>query len=369
MGGPGNNSTLNLVQNIENEQGIARHRSPTPEGSASDVSEVEVTTAKVRSKKVGLSGKVSKSKTSNITEIAVKALVEMARSKQKTSKDSMDSDDSEAGQEPVMVEFDHYKVRDNGVNKLDMVLRKALRTINAKPRKYYKHFNRKVKPAVETLENEHLTNTMINPKIMKKIHDRGAYLELRFFDQNNISVETRAPKASFSATSGNVVGTLSADWLEPQTIWATVDAVMNYCIAIYGVRQEDYSPWVLMKCLHDVRYFAVCKNMKQQKKVLTDFVNSFFRKNEVLGRKNEPPMDLKAAMDIANASLTKAGIHHMSSNILAVEPYSGSKLTELEEKDQELKKLRSEVSVQILFLFVLLADLSNILECPAPERQ
>jgi hypothetical protein len=348
MGGTANNSTLNLVQNIEKEQGVARHRSPTPEGSASDASDTEVVVSKSRSRKVALSGKVGKSKPSNITEIAVKALVEMARSRQKPSKDCMESDDSESGQEPVMVEFDHYKVRDNGVNKLDMVLRNALRTINAKPRKYFKHFSRKVKPAVETLENEHLTNTMINPKIMKKIHDRGAYLELRFFDQNNISVETRAPKASFSATSGNVVGTLSADWMEPQTIWATVDAVLNYCIAIYGVRQEDYSPWVLMKCLHDVRYFAVCKNMKQQKKVLTDFVNGFFRKNEVLGRKNEPPMDIKAAMDIAAASLTKAGIHYMSSNILAVEPYSGSKLTELEEKDQELKKLRIEVCIRIL---------------------
>ena len=364
MGGTGNDSTLNLVQNIEKEHGVARQRSPTPEGSASDVSDTEVVISKPRSRKVVQAGKIGKTKPSNIAEIAVKALVEMARSKQRTSKDGMDSDESESGQEPVMVEFDQYKVRDNGVNRLDMVLRNALRTINAKPRKYYKHFSRKVKPAVETLENEHLTNTMINPKIMKKVHDRGAYLELRFFDQNNISVETRAPKASFSATSGNVVGTLSADWMEPQTIWATVDAVLNYCIAVYGVRQEDYSPWVLMKCLHDLRYFAVCMNMKQQKKVLTDFVNSFFRKNEVLGRKNEPPMDIKAAMDIASASLTKAGIHHMSSNILAVEPYSGSKLTELEEKDQELKKLRIEVCIRIL-LRMSLSDLSFILECSA----
>ena len=284
MGGMGNDSTLNLVQTIEKEHGVARQRSPTPEGSASDVSDTEVVISKPRSRKVVQGGKIGKTKPSNITEIAVKALVEMARSKQRTSKDGMDSDESESGQKPVMVEFDQYKVRDNGVNKLDMVLRNALRTINAKPRKYYKHFSRKVKPA---------------------------YLELRFFDQNNISVETRAPKASFSATAGNVVGTLSADWMEPQTIWATVDAVLNYCIAIYGARQEDYSPWVLMKCLHDLRYFAVCKNMKQQKKVLTDFVNSFFRKNEVLGRKNEPPMDIKAAMDIASASLTNRDPPHV----------------------------------------------------------
>ena len=42
-------------------------------------------------------------------------------------------------------------------------------------------------------------------------------MELRYFDANNISIETRAPKASFFPASGNVVGTLSHDWAEPQT--------------------------------------------------------------------------------------------------------------------------------------------------------
>ena len=347
--GPGQSAdnTMGLVRDIEMEQGrTGRPRSPSPEGSASDFSDTET----VKSKPLGLrktkDGKVTKSKEDNsFAEIAVEALMKLASAKNSRAKNnSPDSDDSDAGQEPIMTKLDHYKVRDDGTNKLDMKLRNALRTINAKPKRYFKHFSRKVKPALETLENEHLTNTMINPKIMVKLHDRGSYLELRFFDPNNISVETRAPKASFSALSGNVVGTLSADWFEPQTIWACMDAVLNYCVNVYSVRQEDYSPWVLIKALHEIRFFAVCKNLSQQKKVLTDFVNSFLRKNEILGRKKEPPMDLKAAMDLATASLTKAGIHHLSANILAVEPYSGAKMTEVEEKDQEIKKLRVEVS-------------------------
>ena len=97
-----------------------------------------------------------------------------------------------------------------------------------------------------------------------------------------------------------------------------------------------------MKTLHDSRYFAACKNLTQQKKVLTDFVNSFFRKNEVLARKKEPPMDLKSALDLATASLTKAGIHHLSTSIYSVEPYSGSRPSEGDDKDAEIKKLRVE---------------------------
>ena len=338
-------NTVNLVNEVEMEQGIrSRQRSPTPEGSASDFSDTESVRSKssVTLRKVK-DGKVSKSE-SAVANIAVEALMKLANVKSSRSKCSAgkDSDDSDGGQEPVLVKFDNYKVRDDGTTKIDMKLRSALRTINAKPRKYFKHFHRKVKPVLETLENEHVTNTMINPKVMKKLHDRGSYLELRFFDQNNISVETRAPKASFSATTGSVIGTLTADWTEPQTIWACMDAVLNYCINLYGVRQEDYSNWVLMKALHDSRYFAVCKNLTQQKKVLTDFVNSFFRKNEVLARKKEPPMDLKTALDLATATLTKAGIHHLSSSIYSVEPYSGSKPTEMEDKDAEIKKLRIE---------------------------
>ena len=345
---PNGNSdtTAGLVNQLEKEQGgRSRLRSSSPEGSASDFSDSDSIKSKHQELRKTKDGKVGKTKDGNsIAQIAVEALVKLANAKQnKSKKSSNDSDDSDGGQDPIMVKFDNYKVRDDGVNKLDMKLRSALRTINAKPKRYYKHYSRKVKPALETLENEHLTNTMINPKIMKKLHDRGSYLELRFFDQNNISVETRAPKASFSAMSGSVVGTLSTDWAEPQTIWACMDAVMNYCVNLYGVRQEDYSPWVLLKSLHEVRYFAACKNINKQKKVLTDFVNSFLRKNEIMARKKEPPMDLKAALDLATASLTKAGIHHLSANIYAVEPYSGSKGAEMEEKDQEVKKLREEV--------------------------
>ena len=338
-------TTVDLVNEVELEQGIRpRQRSPSPEGSASDFSDGESVKSKTVSKiRKVKDGRVQKTENS-VANIAVEALLRLAKVKPSTSKSTsqQDSDDSDNGQDPIMVKFDNYKVRDDGTSKLDMKLRSALRTINAKPRKYYKHFSRKVKPVLETLENEHLTSTMINPKIMKKLHDRGSYLELRFFDQNNISVETRAPKASFSATSGSVVGTLMADWTEPQTIWACMDAVLNYCVNLYGVRQEDYSNWVLMKTLHDSRYFAACKNLTQQKKLLTDFVNSFFRKNEVLARKKEPPMDLKSALDLATASLTKAGIHHLSTSIYSVEPYSGSRPSEGDDKDAEIKRLRVE---------------------------
>ena len=61
---------------------------------------------------------------------------------------------------------------------MGMKLRNSLRTINSKPRKYFKYFSRKVKPVLETLENEHLTNILFNPGYLKNSHifsEKAAY--------------------------------------------------------------------------------------------------------------------------------------------------------------------------------------------------
>ena len=68
----------------------------------------------------------------------------------------------------------------------------------------------------------------VNPRITKKMFDRAAFLELKYFDPGNISVNARPPKASFSARSGDILGELSLDWTEPQTMWGCFDAVLNY---------------------------------------------------------------------------------------------------------------------------------------------
>jgi hypothetical protein len=89
-------------------------------------------------------------------------------------------------------------VTDNGQTVLDMQLRNALKMINANAGKYFKYFDRQIKPTFETLEIDHLNFNSVNPRITKKMHDRGALLELNYFDPGNISVTSRPPKASFS---------------------------------------------------------------------------------------------------------------------------------------------------------------------------
>ena len=75
VGGSVNDATMNLVQDVQREQGLGRARSPTPDGSASDISEPEQVVARPSKERRKVKpGRVSKSKSSNITEIAVNAL-------------------------------------------------------------------------------------------------------------------------------------------------------------------------------------------------------------------------------------------------------------------------------------------------------
>ena len=106
-------TTVDLVNNVELEQGIRqRQRSPSPEGSASHFSDSESVKSKRASnlRKVK-DGRVQKTDNS-IANIAVEALLKLAKVKPSTSKTSnnQDSDDSDNGQDPIMVKFDNYKM-------------------------------------------------------------------------------------------------------------------------------------------------------------------------------------------------------------------------------------------------------------------
>ena len=336
--------THHLLENMCRENGAKkkRARSPSPEGSASSCEEVSP-----RRPKNSLPKKKKQMKRSRENDTmamaAINALQKIAGlSKSKTGNHPPDTDDDSDDEidKPEMINWKGYNVRDNGQDTLDMKLRNALKTINAKPETYFKYFDREIKPSFETIEIDHMNFNSVNPRVTKKMFDRGAFLEMKYFDPGNISVNSRPPKASFSARSGDIMGEFSLDWAEPQTMWGCFDAVLNYAINSYTIRSYDYSPWVLIKTLHEMRMFNVCKSVKEQKKVFTSFVNAFFRKNELQAKKKCPPIDLEAALKVARAELSNAG-YGFANNITNVDPYAGGKN---EENQAEVKSLRSKVS-------------------------
>lgn len=351
------NDTNHLVNEMVRDTGARkrRPRSPSPDGSASSCGE-DSPKKKQHSKK-------KKSNSNNMAMAAINALEKIAgfsKSGNKRKQEESDDDSDMEIDRPKMINWPKYNIKDNGQDVLDMKLRNALTTINAKPDSYFKHFDREIKPAFETLEIDHLNFHSVNPRVTKKMFDRGAFLELKFFDPGNISVNSRPPKASFSARSGDIMGELSLDWTEPQDMWGCFDAVLNYAINCYSIRSYDYSPWVLIKALHEMRFFNMCKNLKEQKKVFTSFVNAFFRKNELQAKKKCPPIDLEAALKVARAELSSAG-YGFASCTTNVDPYAGGKSGD---KEEEMKALRVKVKLNKLLtninlIFVKVAQLER----------
>jgi hypothetical protein len=327
------NTTAELASQARRDTGL-RTRSPSPAGSVSSLDEVVALPKKKRQNKQ-LS---NSSQAVKLTLNAVKETMKMMNYGKRKRMDD-ESSESEDDQKPVLVN-QSFQVKDNGHDVLDFKIRNSLRTINAKPDTYYKRIARKVEPQLETVEVDHLTANTVNPRIIKKVHDSGSHLELKYFDAGNITVESRAPKASFSARGGDIQTDLALDWVEPDTVWQCVDALLNYCTTVYSVRRDDYTPWVIMKVLHEIRYFAICKDAKTQKKIITEFVNCIFRKNEANARKKTPPVDFNDALKIAENELKKVGI---GGNYYGVEPYSGGSALDKADKE-ELKKLRGKVA-------------------------
>ena len=101
--------------------------------------------------------------------------------------------------------------------------------------------------------------------------------------------------------------------------------VHHYSTALRSIRAEDYSGAVLLRVLHDVRYFAgACDSDKAQAAMVTKFVNLSFIQNSLMGRSLEPPLPYKEVYGIAKQVMFEAG-HDGLLSVVGVEPYTGTR--------------------------------------------
>jgi hypothetical protein len=91
-----------------------------------------------------------------------------------------------------------------------------------------------------------------------------------------------------------------------------------------NIRPDDFSGHLMLKTLHDVRFFAgACRrDAKLQQRMIKDFMDNTFRKNALRGRCKEPPLDHRQVLEEARSVMVKNGQDGLSWSI-GVEPYSG----------------------------------------------
>jgi hypothetical protein len=183
---------------------------------------------------------------------------------------------------PVLLDVSDHHLKDDGHQVIDFVAR-SVRPLQCEQDLWWKNQPRVARPVMEDLKVSHLTCSSISPKTIARVHDRGAELTLKMFLSSNVGVETRDGKLRFDTDS--LQGAFLLDYHEPQGVWEAVGAVHNYVTILRLIRTEDYSGHVMLHTLHAVRFFAgACRNVTEQKKMVTNFCDQVFRKNACHGR-------------------------------------------------------------------------------------
>ena len=78
-----------------------------------------------------------------------------------------------------LVDIKDHHLSDNANDIIDYEVRTKLRPINAKQEVFWKKFPRVARPIQHELALDFLTKDSINPKVIGRIHDRGAILNVK----------------------------------------------------------------------------------------------------------------------------------------------------------------------------------------------
>ena len=233
-----------------------------------------------------------------------------------------DDDFEEHPEDLILVDVPNHHIKDDGAKVGDWVAR-SLKPWTGDQEELWKNKKRVSRPVLQDLKDGHLSRGYVNPRLVARLHDRGAELCLRQFFHKNANVTERKGKLKVDNEANCAAYTY--DYVEPQTVWECVDAIFHYVTALRSVRLEDYSGLVLLRALHDVRFFAGAnKTDKAQAAMITKFVNYVFVQNSMRGRSLEPPLPYKETLEVAKRVMFEAG-HDGMSSVTGVEPYTGNR--------------------------------------------
>ena len=116
----------------------------------------------------------------------------------------------------------------------------------------------------------------MNPKVVRKLHDRGAALCIKWFYTRNAHVKQRPGKIRVEGDA--MAAAFKLDYVEATGIWEVIDGLWQYTTALRSIRPEDHSGHVLMLVLHRYRFFAgTGATPSQQQKMIISFIDTVFQ--------------------------------------------------------------------------------------------
>jgi hypothetical protein len=135
--------------------------------------------------------------------------MKQAMTENKRRRETECDDDQE---EPILVSIPGHNLLDNAHDVIDWDAR-SLRPFMGKQEELWKREGRKSKPVLQNLRDGHLTKSPANPKLVAKLHDRGAEITLKMFHYKNINVEHRHGKLKLDHQASTAA--FQYDYAEP----------------------------------------------------------------------------------------------------------------------------------------------------------
>ena len=283
-------------------------------------------------------------------------LTEKTKGEKRSREES--SDEKLKGDEPIMVDFKTLEMdsgRDDAHNSICWEIRRCWRMINMDPKEVWrkagegKGWPLKVEPNLAgNVFLEHLVPSLVGDKALSWLHDGSRTPEMRSFLHSNSRARSKKSQRTevMARHTDDGEGGMTIDtfvtWAEAGSMKEIVESVYNYTAALYMVRPWDYSGLVMLRCLHDVAYFAITsRTAKEQRDLALEFVEEAFMVNSRQLTKGQHPITLKEAMELASAKV--AGKNGLAHNINAQCDVYGLH-REVREKEAEVKKLKDEVA-------------------------
>ena len=227
----------------------------------------------------------------------------------KKSKQGVDDNDHE--EELTPVEFDLSKVEDDdGVSAICWEIRNKLRPYTGDWATFWKNQPRVVRPLRESLDTDFLRMDSVNGTVTLRDHDRGAIRTIKQYSKANIRVAKS--KAFFSNVGHEThdVG-LVKDYEECTATYQIISALWQYATNVWMIRRDDWSGFLMLKILHDVKFFLPllihkisdkATRDRKQVEVVRWFCDQVLEQNSMRGRSKRSPLEYDEVRRVANSA-------------------------------------------------------------------
>lgn len=227
----------------------------------------------------------------------------------KKSKQGVDDTDQE--EELTPVEFDLSQiVDDDGVNQICWEIRNKLRPYTGDLASFWKNQPRVVRPLRESLDTDFLRMDSVNGTVTLRDHDRGAVRTIKQYSKANIRVARSRALFSNVGHETHDVG-LVKDYEECTATYQIISALWQYATNVWMIRRDDFSGFLMLRILHDCKFFLpllihkisdkAARDLKQVE-VIRYFCDTVLEQNSMRGRSRRPPLDYEEVMRVSKSA-------------------------------------------------------------------